>query len=57
VSGAFEAQVARLKQYMDENPGRRAYFLYDENTPDAVLDYAREQLGAENVLPLPPAQE
>lgn len=48
----FGVQLKKIKTYADQQGGR-AMFFYDTGTPDTVIQFAKQRLGAENVQPIP----
>jgi hypothetical protein len=48
----FGSQLKVLKTYAAQHGGR-AMFFYDRGTPDRVIEFAAQRLGAENVQPIP----
>ncbi len=50
--GEFGTQLRTLKSYA-EKEGGTAYFYYDVNTPQRVIDLAMKWLGKTNVKPIP----
>jgi hypothetical protein len=48
----FGVQLKKIKTYADQQGGR-AMFFYERGTPDTVIQFAKQRLGAENVQPIP----